>query len=189
MDGILVAPGFGERGIEGKLKAVQFAREAGIPFLGICLGMQMAVIEYARNVLGMKDAHSTEMKSSTHDPVISLMEEQKKVSDMGGTMRLGSYDCVLEKDSLAYSVYGKTKIAERHRHRFEFNDEYRSEFEKAGMKCTGVNPDSELVEIVEIPEHPFFIGVQFHPEYKSTVEEPHPLFTSFVKAALKYKDT
>ncbi len=189
LDGILVAPGFGERGIEGKLKAVQFAREAGIPFLGICLGMQMAVIEYARNVLGMKDAHSTEMKSSTHDPVISLMEEQKKVSDMGGTMRLGSYDCVLEKDSLAYSVYGKTKIAERHRHRFEFNDEYRSEFEKAGMKCTGVNPDSELVEIVEIPEHPFFIGVQFHPEYKSTVEEPHPLFTSFVKAALKYKDT
>jgi CTP synthase len=188
LDGILVAPGFGERGIDGKLQAVQFAREAGIPFLGICLGMQMAVIEYARNILGMKDAHSTEMKSNTHDPVISLMEEQKKVSDMGGTMRLGAYACALTKGSLAHQTYGEDMIQERHRHRFEFNDEYRAAFEKAGMKASGVNPESNLVEIVEIPKHPFFIGVQFHPEYKSTVEEPHPLFKSFIRAALNYKD-
>lgn len=188
VDGILVAPGFGERGIEGKINAIKYAREQKIPFMGICLGMQCAVIEYARNVLGMKDAHSTEMNPKTNFPVIDIMEEQKNINKLGGTMRLGAYDCRLEKDSNAYEAYGKEMIRERHRHRYEFNNQYRKTFEEAGMKMTGINPQKDLVEIVELPEHPWFVGVQFHPEYKSTVAQPHPLFVSFVKEALKHKE-
>ncbi|MEA5260557.1 CTP synthase [Arcicella aquatica] len=185
LDGILVAPGFGERGIEGKINAVRYARENKIPFFGICLGMQCAVIEYARNVVGLEDAHSSEMNKETPYPVIDLMEEQKSITNKGGTMRLGAYSCKLEKGSLAHHVYGKLNIQERHRHRYEFNNAYLERFKNAGMVPTGINPDSGLVEIVELKDHPFFIGVQFHPEYKSNVANPAPLFVHFVKAALK----
>ncbi len=182
LDGILVAPGFGSRGIDGKIEAIRFAREKQIPFFGICLGMQIATIEFARNVLGFKDAHSTEMKAYTKHPVICLMEEQKSIVNKGGTMRLGSYPCALKKGSKAYKAYGKVNVEERHRHRFEFNNEYKEAFEKAGMKCVGTNPKSGLVEIIELENHPFFVASQFHPEYKSTVMNPHPLFVGFLKA-------
>lgn len=182
LDGILVAPGFGSRGIDGKIEAIKFAREKQIPFFGICLGMQIATIEFARNVLGFKDAHSTEMKAYTKHPVICLMEEQKSIVNKGGTMRLGSYPCALKKGSKAYKAYGKVNVEERHRHRFEFNNEYKEAFEKAGMKCVGTNPKSGLVEIIELENHPFFVASQFHPEYKSTVMNPHPLFVGFLKA-------
>ncbi|MET3127381.1 CTP synthase [Arcicella rosea] len=185
LDGILVAPGFGERGIEGKINAVKYARENKVPFFGICLGMQCAVIEYARNVVGFENAHSSEMNKETPYPVIDLMEEQKLVTNKGGTMRLGAYACKLEKGSLAHHVYGKLNIQERHRHRYEFNNAYLEQFKNAGMIPTGINTDSGLVEIVEIKDHPFFIGVQFHPEYKSNVANPAPLFVHFVKAALR----
>jgi CTP synthase len=181
---ILVAPGFGERGIEGKIAAIKYARENKIPFLGICLGMQCAVVEFARNVIGMKDAHSIEMNPNTTNAVISMMEDQKKVKNKGGTMRLGEFPCTIAKGTKAYQVYGKTKIGERHRHRYEFNNKYLAKFEDAGMIASGINPDNNLVEIVELKNHPWFIGVQFHPEYKSTVLGPHPLFVKFVKAAL-----
>lgn len=184
LSGVLVAPGFGDRGIEGKLEAVRFVRENNIPFLGICLGMQCAVIEYARNVLHLDDAHSVEMDANTSHPVIDIMEHQKTITHKGGTMRLGSYDCELESDSLAHAAYGDQHIQERHRHRYEFNSDFSDLFKSAGMRLTGRNPESKLVEIVELPEHPWFMGVQFHPEYKSTVENPHPLFVAFVKAAL-----
>ena len=187
LDGVLVAPGFGERGIEGKIDAVRFVRENNIPFLGICLGMQMAVIEYARNVLNLNNANSLEMDEHTPHPVINLMESQKDVVNKGGTMRLGAWDCDIAEGSIAHKVYGTTNIKERHRHRFEFNDNYKEQIEAAGMKATGLNPETGLVEIVEIPEHNWFVGVQYHPEYKSTVANPHPLFVAFVKAALKYK--
>jgi len=187
LDGVLVAPGFGERGIDGKIEAVKFVRENNVPFLGICLGMQMAVIEYARNVLKLENASSTEMDEKTEHPVINLMESQKDIINKGGTMRLGSWDCKITKDSIAYKVYGAQEIEERHRHRFEFNNAYKSQIEDAGMKATGLNPETELVEIVEIPGHPWFVGVQYHPEYKSTVANPHPLFVEFVSAALKHK--
>jgi len=187
-DGILVAPGFGDRGIEGKILAVQYARENNVPFFGICLGMQCSVVEYARNVLKVKGAHSAEM-GDVSDPVIDMMEDQKKISKMGGTMRLGEYKCQLVKGSQAAKAYGKTNILERHRHRYELNDKYKAKLEKAGMQITGINPDTGLTEIVEIPEHPYFVGVQFHPELKSTVDNPHPLFTRFIRAAMdKQKD-
>lgn len=182
--GILVAPGFGSRGIDGKILAAQYARENNIPFLGICLGMQCAVIEFARNVLGYEDAHSTEIDHLTTHPVIDLMEEQKEVVEKGGTMRLGAYPCVIRKDTKAFQAYNKTEIQERHRHRYEFNSQYLEDFEKAGMIAAGVNPDTGLVEIIEIPKHKWFVGVQFHPEYSSTVVKPHPLFVEFVKATL-----
>ncbi|RAV29625.1 CTP synthase [Sinomicrobium soli] len=187
LDGVLVAPGFGERGIEGKIDTVRYVRENKIPFLGICLGMQMAVIEFARNVLGLKEANSTEMVRDTPHPVIDLMEAQKEITDKGGTMRLGAWKCTLKEHSLARSVYGEATIMERHRHRYEFNDRYKEQIEAAGLKATGLNPDTGLVEVVELPDHPWFVGVQYHPEYKSTVANPHPLFVAFVKAALKYK--
>ena len=187
LDGILVAPGFGERGIEGKVMAVRYARENNVPFLGICLGMQMAVIEFARNVLGMDKANSTEMDKDTPYPVISLMEEQKSITDMGGTMRLGAWDCHLAEGSLVHKVYGTSDIAERHRHRFEFNNAYKQQMEEAGLVASGLNPKTGLVEVVEIPSHPWFVGVQYHPEYKSTVASPHPLFVGFVKAVLTQK--
>lgn len=183
MDGILVAPGFGERGLEGKIQAVRYARENGIPFLGICLGMQMCVVEYARNVLGWADASSTELNPNTSHPVIDLMEEQKKTTVKGGTMRLGAYECKLKKGTLAYQIYGTELIHERHRHRYEFNEKYAEDFAKGGLEASGVNPSTGLVEIVELPGHPFFIASQFHPEYKSTPENPHPLFKAFVQAA------
>lgn len=181
---ILVAPGFGERGIEGKIEAVRYARENHVPFLGICLGMQCAVIEYARNVLGISDAHSSEIADTKH-PVIDLMADQKDIVDKGGTMRLGAYTCEITPNSLAHEAYGKTTITERHRHRYELNNKYLDQLETAGMKATGRNPETGLVEIVEVEDHPWFLGAQFHPEYKSTVAEPHPLFVSFVKAAVK----
>jgi len=183
LHGILVAPGFGERGIEGKIDAVRYARENNLPYLGICLGMQMAVIEFSRNVLGLKNANSTEMNPETLFPVIDLMDDQKSITDKGGTMRLGSWKCNLTKDSIAGETYGNNTIEERHRHRYEYNNKYRSELEAAGLKTSGVNPDTGLVEIIEIKNHPWFVGVQYHPEYKSTVANPHPLFVSFVKAA------
>lgn len=183
LDGLLVAPGFGHRGVEGKILAVKYAREHGLPFFGICLGMQMAVIEFARHILGMRDAHSTEMNANTTQPVIDLMEEQKKITAKGGTMRLGSYPCDITDGSMAHRIYGSLHIAERHRHRWEFNNAYLDQFEQAGMKASGKNPDTGLVEIIELPNHPFFIGVQYHPELKSTVENPAPLFVSFIKAA------
>ena len=185
MCGILVAPGFGHRGIEGKITAVRYARENKIPFFGICLGMQCCVIEFARHVLGYADANSTEMESTTH-PVIDLMEEQKGVTEKGGTMRLGAYPCHLEKGTKTYAAYGRQDIAERHRHRYEFNNNYYDEFVKGGMKPVGINPDTNLVEVVELADHPWFVGVQYHPEYKSTVSNPHPLFVAFVKAAIDY---
>jgi CTP synthase len=187
LSGILVAPGFGHRGIEGKITAIRFAREHKVPFFGICLGMQCAVIEFGRNVLGLKGAHSSEMDPNTPYPVIDLLEAQKKVTHKGGTMRLGAYPCQLVEGTHAFASYGKRTIYERHRHRFEFNNEYLSDFEKAGMTATGINPEGGLVEIVEIKDHPWFVGVQFHPEYKSTVENPQPLFVSFVKAAVQVK--
>ena len=188
LDGILVAPGFGERGIEGKISAVRYARENGIPFLGICLGMQMAVIEYARNVLGLKDANSTEMDEHTEHPVISLMEEQKHITNKGGTMRLGAWDCEIREGSLVAKVYGgETNISERHRHRYELNNEYKEKLQESGMLASGINTQTGLVEIIELPSHPWFIGVQYHPEYKSTVANPHPLFVGFVKAVLQHK--
>lgn len=189
LDGLLVAPGFGSRGVEGKITAVQYARENKLPFFGICLGMQMSVIEYARNVLGWKEAHSTEMDAATAYPVIALMEEQKKIRKKGGTMRLGAYPCSIMPGSLAHKIYGKTEISERHRHRWEFNNNYLPDFEKAGMIPSGKNPQTGLVEIVELPNHPYFIGVQYHPELKSTVENPHPLFVNFVQAAKWFADT
>ncbi len=185
ISGVIIAPGFGDRGIEGKISAVRYARENKIPFLGICLGMQCAVIEFARNVLKLQNAHSTEMHTNPEHPVIDIMEAQKKVTMKGGTMRLGAYPCSIKKDSKAYSIYKQNKISERHRHRFEFNNEYLSDFEANGMYATGLNPESNLVEIVEIKDHPWYIGVQFHPEYKSTVASPHPLFVSFIKATIK----
>lgn len=188
LDGLLVAPGFGHRGVEGKIIAVRYARENNLPFFGICLGMQMAVIEFARNVLSLPNAHSTEMDSGTPDPVIDLMEEQKKITSKGGTMRLGTYPCVVKKDTLAFKIYGKEKISERHRHRWEFNNQYLTRFESAGMIASGKNPESGLVEIIEIPGHPFFIGVQYHPELKSTVENPQPIFVHFVKAARNFAE-
>ncbi len=186
LDGLLVAPGFGHRGIDGKIIAVKYAREEGLPFFGICLGMQMSVIEFARNVVGLKGAHSTEMDSSTPYPVIDLMEQQKDITNKGGTMRLGAYPCKIEKGTLAYEIYQSEEISERHRHRWEFNNEFLKAFQKAGFKASGINPETNLVEIIEIPGHPFFIGVQYHPELKSTVENPHPLFVHFIKAAKKY---
>jgi CTP synthase len=188
LDGLLVAPGFGHRGIEGKIIAVKYAREKNLPFFGICLGMQMAVIEFARNVLGLSDAHSTEMDTATSHAVINMMEEQKKIKMMGGTMRLGAYPCEIKEESLAHRIYGQTMITERHRHRYEFNDEYLQQFESNGMIASGRNPETGLVEIMEVPSHPFFIGVQYHPELKSTVENPAPLFVSFIDAAKKYND-
>lgn len=184
--GILVAPGFGERGIEGKISAIRFARENAIPFLGICLGMQCAVIEFARNVLGLSNAHSTEMNPNTNAPVIHLQEGQRNVTQKGGTMRLGAYPCRIAEGSKAAMAYQRAEISERHRHRYEFNNEFQKQFETSGMLASGVNKDQGLVEIVEIPAHPWFIGVQFHPEYKSTVDNPHPLFIDFVKAALEH---
>jgi CTP synthase len=185
VNGILVAPGFGDRGIDGKIKAVQYARENKIPFFGICLGMQMAVIEFSKNVLGLKDAFSTEMKSECLNPVIHLMESQENVTEKGGTMRLGAWKCEVAKDSKTYNAYQSELISERHRHRYEFNSGYLAQIEAKGMKAAGTNPETGLVEIVEIPTHPWFVGVQYHPEYKSTVLKPHPLFVDFIKAALK----
>ncbi|MCZ4409405.1 CTP synthase [Cryomorphaceae bacterium 1068] len=187
LQGLLVAPGFGERGIDGKIEAIRYARENGLPFLGICLGMQCAVIEFARNVLGLKNAHTTEINENASDPVIDIMDEQKDLDTKGGTMRLGAYECKLKAGSKAHMIYGKELISERHRHRYEFNNKYLGDFEANGMIASGINPESGLAEIVEIPEHPWFVGVQFHPEYKSTVAEPHPLFVGFVKAAVESK--
>ncbi|SDX25406.1 CTP synthase [Lutibacter oricola] len=186
LNGILVAPGFGERGIEGKIEAVKYARENNIPFLGICLGMQMAVIEFSRNVLGFSDANSAEMNKKTKYPVIDLMEEQKSITNYGGTMRLGAWDCKLKEGSKIKDIYQKELISERHRHRYEFNSDYLTKIEEAGMIATGKNPKTDLVEVVEIPNHPWFVGVQYHPEYKSTVLNPHPLFVGFIKASLEH---
>ena len=186
LDGILVAPGFGGRGIDGKIIAIQYARENKIPFLGICLGMQCACIEFSRNVMGKKGAHTTEIDKDTPYPVIDLMEEQKEIKNLGGTMRLGSYNCRLDKESIAYDLYKKEMVKERHRHRYEFNNKYRESFEKAGMRLAGINPEEDLVEIIELKDHPWFVGVQFHPEYKSTVKYPHPLFVGFIRAAIEY---
>ena len=187
LDGILVAPGFGERGIEGKIISIRYARENKIPFFGICLGMQCAVIEFGRNVLGFKDAHSTEMNPSTPYPVIDIMEEQKKINKKGGTMRLGSYPCTIKTGTKIWDVYHKTEIIERHRHRYEFNNAYLADYQKAGLKPVGINEQNDLVEIIELENHPWFVAVQFHPEYKSTVASPHPLFVHFVKAAIQYR--
>ncbi len=186
-DGILVAPGFGDRGIDGKILAVQYAREHKVPFFGICLGLQCAVIEFARNILGFEDAHSSEMTNMTKHPVIDLMEEQKGVTAKGGTMRLGGYTCDLKKGSLVYKAYKVDVIRERHRHRYEFNNDYLEDFKKKGMIPTGINPESGLVEIMEQKGHPWFVGTQFHPEYRSTVLSPHPLFVAFIKACLDNK--
>jgi CTP synthase len=183
LDGLLVAPGFGFRGVDGKIVAVKYARENKMPFFGICLGMQMGAIEFARNVLGITDADSTEMQPDTPNPVIDMMEEQKKITMKGGTMRLGSYPCIIKENTLAHAIYGVDEINERHRHRWEFNNQYLNRFEKAGMIASGINPQTGLVEIIELVDHPFFIGVQYHPELKSTVENPQPIFVSFIKAA------
>ena len=188
LDGLLVAPGFGHRGVEGKIIAVKYARQNKLPFFGICLGMQMAVIEFARDVLGLKEAHSTEMDINTPDPVIDLMEGQKQVTTKGGTMRLGSYPCTIKEGSLANEIYGATEINERHRHRWEFNNAYLEQFENAGMIASGKNPESGLVEIIELKNHPFFVGVQYHPELKSTVENPQPVFVHFIKAAREFAE-
>jgi len=186
LDGVIVAPGFGERGIEGKIEAIRYVREKNIPFLGICLGMQMAVIEHARNVLNLSSANSIEMDEECADPVISIMEDQKTIINKGGTMRLGAWKCALKEGSLVHSIYGNTLIEERHRHRYEFNDEYKKVIEESGLIATGINPETSLVEVVENPNHPWFVGVQYHPEYKSTVLDPHPLFINFVEAAQGY---
>jgi len=187
LHGVLVAPGFGERGIEGKISAIQYARENNIPFLGICLGMQMAVIEFARNVIGLSNANSTEMDEETEFPVISLMEEQKNITNKGGTMRLGAWDCKLSKKSKVFEAYKTELISERHRHRYEFNNDFLKQLGDSGLIATGINPETKLVEIIELQSHPWFVGVQYHPEYKSTVMNPHPLFVAFVKASLDYK--
>ena len=187
LKGLLVAPGFGERGIEGKIEAIKYARINEIPFLGICLGMQCAVIEFARNVLNLPDAHTTEIKPDTKDPVIDIMADQKMIEEKGGTMRLGAYKCAIKPNTRAFDIYGQSVISERHRHRYEFNNAYKDQFEAHGMIASGINPDTNLVEIVEISAHPWFVGVQFHPEYKSTVANPHPLFIDFVKAAVTVK--
>lgn len=188
LNGVLVAPGFGERGIEGKIKTIKYLRENKIPFFGICLGMQCSVMEFGRNVLNLEDASSTEQKPDTKHPVIALMEDQKNITDKGGTMRLGAYPCELKEDSLARKIYGQNKVLERHRHRFEFNNDYLEQYTKGGMTASGINPDSGLVEIVEIQDHPFFIGTQYHPELKSTVLRPQPIFVAFVNAALENKN-
>ncbi len=188
LDGILVAPGFGNRGIEGKIEAVRYARENKVPFFGICLGMQCAVIEFGRNVLHLQNANSIEMNADTPHPVIAMMEEQKTITQKGGTMRLGAYPCSITPGSLAHGLYGSLHISERHRHRFEFNNAYLQAYQNAGMLPSGINPETQLVEIIEIPEHPFFIGGQFHPELKSTVEKPHPLFIGFIAAALRHRN-
>ncbi|PID68305.1 MAG: CTP synthetase [Flavobacteriia bacterium] len=188
LHGIIVAPGFGARGIEGKIRAVQYARENNIPFFGICLGMQMAVIEFARNVMNLKDANSTEMDSLATEPVIDLMEAQKSIKNLGGTMRLGAWDCVLKPHTTVAEAYKQEKVSERHRHRYEFNNDYLKPFEQAGLKASGYNPKTGLVEVVEVDGHPWFVGVQYHPEYKSTVLKPHPLFVDFVKAALTHQE-
>ena len=188
LQGIIVAPGFGNRGLEGKITAIKFAREHGLPFFGICLGMQCAVIEFARNVLDLEDANSFEMNGDTEHAVINMMEEQKAITNMGGTMRLGAYTCRIKEGTLAQRIYGRTEISERHRHRFELNSAYTEKLENAGLIPTGINPETGLVEIVELPDHPYFIGVQFHPEYKSTVANPHPLFVNFVKASIGAKE-
>ncbi len=188
LNGLLVAPGFGKRGLEGKIKAVQYAREHNVPFFGICLGMQMAIVEYARNVLGIENANSIEVDEHTSSPLISLMEEQKKITHLGGTMRLGSWECELTEGSKASEIYSNAKIInERHRHRFEVNNQYEKQLEEAGLKATGRNKETQLVEIVELENHPWYVGVQYHPEYKSTVANPHPLFVSFIAAALSHK--
>src|SRR5690606_36797354 len=187
IDGVLVAPGFGERGLDGKLSTIKYVRENKIPFFGICLGMQCSVIEFGRNVLGLKDANSFEMNENTEHPVINLMEEQKNIKNMGGMMRLGADVCEIKRGTKAYAIYGKTKITQRHGHRYEFNNDYLEQFEKAGMIASGVNPDTGLVDIVELKDHPFFVAGQFHPESKSTVANPHPLFVSIVAAALANK--
>ena len=187
LNGVLVAPGFGERGIEGKIEAIRYVRTNNIPFFGICLGMQMAVIEFARTVLGLADANSSEMNEATKNPVIDLMEDQKQIENMGGTMRLGAWCCTLSPSSTAYNAYNKNSINERHRHRYEYNNSYKTHLEEKGMISTGINPDTGLVEIIEIPTHPWFVGVQYHPEYKSTVANPHPLFKAFIEAALRHK--
>jgi CTP synthase len=184
---VLVAPGFGERGFEGKIAAVRYVRENNIPFFGICLGMQVAVVEYARHVLGLLDANSTEMDALTPNPVIAMMEEQKNITMKGGTMRLGAYACDLRRGSRAAKAYGRNHISERHRHRYEFNNQYLAQFEESGMQMTGTNPDTGLVEVIELPNHPWFVAGQFHPELKSTVETPHPLFTRFVRAAIQHR--
>ena len=189
LDGIVIAPGFGQRGIEGKFHAIKWARENDVPTFGICLGMQCMVIEFARNVLGLAEANSTEIDTKTPHNVIDLMEEQKSISNLGGTMRLGAYDCDLREGSLVAEAYGSTRVSERHRHRFEFNDDYRQKFEEAGMQCVGTNPGTGLVEVVEIPGKRWFIGTQYHPEYQSTVLHPNPLFISFIKAASSYRDS
>ena len=187
LKGVLVAPGFGDRGMEGKIETIKYLRKNNIPFFGICLGMQSAVIEYSRNVLGLKDANSSEMNPDTSAPVINLMAEQKEIIEKGGTMRLGAYDCQLTKGSNAYNAYQNTEISERHRHRFEFNNNYKADLEKAGLIATGINPKTNLVEIVEIPTHPWFVGVQFHPEFKSTVANPHRLFCGFIESCINNK--
>ena len=187
MDGIVICPGFGQRGIEGKIVAAKYCREHNIPTFGICLGMQMMVVEYARDVLGYEDANSVEMDETTQHNVIDLMEEQKNITNLGGTMRLGAYKCVLDENSLVYNAYKVKEIEERHRHRYEFNNTYRKEFEQAGMKCVGVNPETNLVEIVEVPSLSWYVGTQFHPEYSSTVLHPHPLFLNFIKAVIANK--
>jgi len=187
LDAVLVAPGFGERGLEGKIEAIKFVRENKIPFLGICLGMQCAVVEFARNVLHLADASTTELNPKTKHPVIDMMEEQKKITSKGGTMRLGAYACKIKKGTKAFHVYGDSTIQERHRHRYEFNNKYLDQIEEAGLKAVGINPDTNLVEIVELKDHPWFIGVQYHPELKSTVLNPHPLFVKFVDAAMMHK--
>ena len=187
LDGVLVAPGFGERGIEGKIISTRYARENNIPFLGICLGMQCAMVEFGRNVLGYTDAHSTEMNSKTNYPVIDIMASQKKITSKGGTMRLGVYPCTLSEGTKVFEAYNQIDIKERHRHRYEFNNKYLEAYENAGMMAVGINPKDNLVEVVELTGHPWFVGVQFHPEYRSTVATPHPLFEGFVKAAMDYK--
>ena len=188
LDGLLVAPGFGYRGVEGKISAVQYARESGLPFFGICLGMQMAIIEYGRNVLGINNAQSTEMNASADEPVVDMMEEQKKITTKGGTMRLGSYPCEIKHNTLAHTIYGSENVSERHRHRYEFNNRYLQQYEEGGMTASGRNPETGLVEIMEVVKHPFFIGCQYHPELKSTVESPHPLFVHFVAAAKNFNE-
>lgn len=188
LDGVLVAPGFGERGLEGKIETIRYVRENKIPFFGVCLGMQCAVVEFARNVLGL-EASSTELNAKTKNPVIDMMEEQKKITNMGGTMRLGAYACKLKKGSKAYAAYGESHIEERHRHRYELNNKYLEQLEQAGLKAVGINPESNLVEVVELKDHPWYVGVQYHPELKSTVLNPHPLFVKFVEAALEHKQS
>jgi CTP synthase len=187
LQGILVAPGFGKRGIEGKIQAVRYARESKKPFLGLCLGMQIACIEFARHILGLAGANSTEFDPHTPHPVIELMESQEEITQLGGTMRLGAYTCQLKPGTLAHKIYGQDKVRERHRHRYEFNSKYSDLFEQGGIRLSGINPETQLIEIIELPQHPFFIATQFHPEYRSTVENPHRLFTAFVQAMLQYK--